>query len=113
MDTAADAITVIDDQLRDAGVQFIAAKKLRYLDEGQRQIYTRHPESAQISDSKIIVSAPPVIDETTDPISITRDFQMALVHYVCWKCLSENTDDEQNQALAAKHESDYEKAMAA
>ena len=111
MDTAADAITVIDDQLRDSGVQFVEAKKLRYLDEGQQQIYDDHPEAAQINDAKIIVSAPPVISATTSPISLIRGFQMALVHYVCWRALAENTDDEANQALAEKHHGWYMEAM--
>ena len=111
MDTAADAITIIEDQLRDAGVQWVEAKQLRYLDEGQQRIYSRHPEAAQTDDSKVLTSAPSAISATTDSIGIRRDFQMALVYYVCWQALLENSDDEANIELANIHKQNYAEAM--
>jgi hypothetical protein len=111
MATAADLITLIQYQLRDAGIQWIEAKILKYLDEGQQAIFGFHPEAAQTSDTAIIESAPAAISATTTVLGITRPFYMALVHFVCWKCLGEDTDDEHNQQLAEWHHRQFMEAM--
>jgi len=111
MATAADLISLIQYQLRDSGVQWVEAKMLDYLDEGQQEIVDDHPEAAQTDDTIIIESAPDAITASTSTIGLRRGFHIALVHYVCWKCLTENTDDEYNQQLAAEHHRMYLEAM--
>ena len=113
MATAADLITQIRDQLRDANTayQWTNAKILRYMEAIKAEIYGDHPESVLVSDTSVTDDPPSTIDETTDEVPLRQEYHLAIIHGVCWKCFLEDTDDDANVALADKHHDLYVEAM--
>ena len=74
-----------------------------YVNDGIIEIYTYHPECVYVS---AVSTAEPVelkFFQLNHDVPITNFFINALEHYVAYRCLSEDSEDNANMALAGDH----------
>lgn len=74
-----------------------------YLSDGLREIWRRAPHAFYVSS---IVTTVPAEVGTGDlaSSSVLRDeYTQSLVHFICWRCLSEDSEDANNRELANMH----------
>jgi hypothetical protein len=104
--TSAGLVTEVGKQLQDtANITWTAATIYEYATRTQRVIRNRRPD-AMCTESSISYAAPGTVDAATNP-TIDDRFFMAMVHYICFLCLSEDADDEENKRLADAHFNHY------
>ncbi len=73
----------------------------RYIDDGVIQIVSRNPES-QYEDFVEAIDTSPVTSPD-DTIEIERHYMDSLVHYVNFRALSKDSEDNANMALGQDH----------
>lgn len=73
----------------------------RYADDGVAQIVERHPESQY--ETEVSNSDPVPITGADDSITLLREYMEPLVHYVCFRALSNDSEDVSNHRVANDH----------
>jgi len=100
----------VKDALNDPNaVRWTNAKLYRYLLEAERMIASNHPETQY--DGKVENVAPALLTATTDYTTIHSDHAPALVHYMCFRAFTEDSDSAGNQKLSQYHFQLYKNAL--
>jgi hypothetical protein len=84
---------------------------IRYASDGRREIVRQHPEALYVTS----IVTTPLTDLTEsnlgDTIDIAGVFVSALVDYIAWKVLDEDSEDAQNRQKALTHKAVFDAAM--
>lgn len=110
--TANEVITDVRGQLSDdsAGTErWSNAVLYRYIYDGELEIAGNHPEVQY--NLEVAAVAPTLCTATGDSLTIITEYKLAIVHYVCKRCLAEDADDAANMNLAKYHENEMKKAL--
>jgi hypothetical protein len=91
--------------------RWAAARKIDYANQGKNAIYAENPECACLEGVSTVPTAIPSNMASGGSVTIADRFVPALIHYICWRCFGEDTDDERNVASAQYHERMYKEAL--
>lgn len=108
--TTTELWVIVRDQIGDSVTPYRYAdtKLLRYLNDGRRALKVLHPEAFYVS---TIVTADYADIAETATVDVIEHFTNALMHFVCHRCLSEDSEDASAHALAKTHFELYSIAM--
>lgn len=94
------ARAVLNDEIAD--YRWDDPRAIRYAADGLRELYTRKP-SCGYTDGDIVTTAPADPTAATDTIRVDRRFLVAISDYVVSRCLSEDSEDANNQKKAGEY----------
>lgn len=104
---ASDVITRVREIVSDeiTPFRYENAELLRYISDGQVQLFRRHPEATY--STTVNVTAPSAVESPTSDLVITDDFSDAIIYYCAWRTLSKDAEDSVNLSLAENFRNKY------
>jgi len=110
--TGTDIVTRVRARISDeiATYRWSPEKLLMHINDARREISRLHPEARYVTE--VVVDALEDMATLGEDCGLTADFNNAVLHYVCHRCLSEDSEDAANQAFAVTEYQLFEKEMA-
>lgn len=100
--TVTEFLTEVRDQIGDevTGYRWSNPDLLLYLNAGRRALWALHPEAFYVTE--VVVGDYADLD-ANDDMDLVEHFLSPLMHFVCHRTLSEDSEDANQAALAASH----------
>ena len=92
-----------------SAVRWTNSVLFQWLLEGETLVVNKHPESQY--GTRVANSTPTLCTATTDSITVSSKWQLALSHYLAARCLESDADDSNNMKLSAWHMARFGEAL--
>lgn len=99
--TVQDIITEVQVLLKDNGIRWPDSELIPGVDRAQRYCYKKRPDSC--IDSVGRVNPPATVDDVSDQLVISDDFEPAMVRFVTWWAFSKDTEYNDSAQIATVH----------